>query len=253
MKLVASLIVKDELSRLLELCIASLQEFCDEIRVLDDGSTDGSYEWLVEQGCSVLRNDGPAWAEHEGRARQRLLEWTLASEPTHVLAIDADELVDDGLALRRTISDAPELAVWTLIVEEVWKADQAGLWLREDGGWRRRPAPLLWRVPAALTKEWRISERALACGREPLAVRRARRDWCPSGAQLLHFGWTREAERASRYERYVALDGGRFHSASHLRSIMWPERKMTLTPCSWPDGLVFYRDKILQALNGERQ
>jgi glycosyltransferase involved in cell wall biosynthesis len=48
-KLIASLIVRNELKRYLEPCVAHLLEFCDEIRVLDDRSDDGTREWLAKQ------------------------------------------------------------------------------------------------------------------------------------------------------------------------------------------------------------
>ena len=54
MRLVASLIGRNELSRYLVPCIESLQEFCDEIRVVDDYSTDGSFQWLSEQENVVV-------------------------------------------------------------------------------------------------------------------------------------------------------------------------------------------------------
>lgn len=238
MKLVASLIVRNELGRYLKPCIYSLHEFCDEIRVLDDGSTDGSGDWLrdteFDGRVHVLTNEGPSFFTHEGKARQTLLNWTLAADPTHVLAIDADEFVEDGHALRKQLDR--EIVAHALCMQEVWEAGST-LKIRMDGGWRPHPVPICWAVPLA-KGTLRIQDRALACGREPVAVRRMRQR--PTGICVLHFGWANPEERQARYERYVEADGGKFHASRHLQSIMWPESRIELCEQPWPNQKLAY-------------
>jgi glycosyltransferase involved in cell wall biosynthesis len=253
MKLVASLIARNELDRYLPTVIAHLAEFCDEIRVLDDFSVDGTYEWLLAQDAvSVRRNEESAFFVHEGHARQALLDWTLAASPTHVLAIDADELVSDGAALRRSIASASaQTRVWMLSLVEVWRAEPEHLLLRTDNAWRPRRVPLLYHAPpgrAAL--KLKIRDRALACGREPEQVRaflgRPHRI-AETGVELLHLGWANEAARLTRHQRYAEHDGGNFHQKRHLDSILWPDSKVRLTPRPWPAALLPYREEILDA------
>lgn len=247
MKLVASVICRNELGRYLAPFVAHLLEFCDEIRVLDDGSTDGSFEWLAIPGNervfgSRLATD--SFFDHEGAARQRLLEWTLEGEPTHILAIDADEFVSDGAALRAACEADQGPGAWAVGIEEVWKADPEHLWIRQDGGWGLQSrSPLLYRVPAQRGSEWRIMDRALACGREPLAVRKIRAR--PVDATVLHFGWAREEERAARYQRYVEHDGGKFHARAHLDSIMFDDSLVRLRARAWPAALEPWKAAIL--------
>lgn len=234
MRLVASLIVKDEMKRLLPLTVAHLQTYVDEIRALDDGSTDGTFEFLQERGVSVIRNDGPGFYEHEGRARNRLLDFTLQARPTHILAIDADELA---------VVDRTKLAhgdVWTLEMNEVWKAGENQMLVRADGGWRPHPIPILYRPQ----RGYRIRDRKLACGREPEQIVRLYRRAQPAGA-VLHLGWANEATRAERYQRYVEHDQGNFHQRRHLDSIMWNDRRVRLVSKAWPESLLPYRDAIL--------
>src|SRR5688572_1708037 len=120
MRLVAAMNVRNELDRYLRPCIEHLQDFCEEIRVQDDGSEDGSFEWLGEQDrVTVRRNEGPSWREHEGQLHQRLFSFTLEAEPTHILAIDADEFVVDGEAVRRQVA-AVEAPAYGLRMCEVW-------------------------------------------------------------------------------------------------------------------------------------
>lgn len=240
-KLVASMIARNELGRYLEPCLRSLLEFCDEIRILDDASDEPGWPHALNGlGDRVVmrRLDQPTFFEHEGRARNALLDWTLEGRPTHVLAVDCDELVTNGAAVRAACETDQGAGSWSLVMEEVWKADARSLYTREDGGWRKHPVGVLWRVPpgrVAQSGAWRVADRKLACGREPLAVRRLRP--LPISASILHMGWANVSERRARYQRYVEHDGGSFHARQHLDSIMWPDRKVRLRRRPWPEGL----------------
>jgi glycosyltransferase involved in cell wall biosynthesis len=244
MKIVASLIVKNELGRLLEPCIDSLLEFCDEVCDLDDGSDDGTRAWLADRRGRIvsLCGEPDSFFRHEGRARQRLLEWTIQAEPTHILSIDADELVTDGLAIRKACESSHE--VFALGIAEAWEATEDGICVRVDGGWRPHSINALWRVPQPFdARRWRINDRALACGRVPVQVDRGRAHWLE--AEILHFGWSNEAERVARHRRYAVADGGRFHRSQHLDSILNPCERVQLERMGWPAGLLPYRDAIL--------
>lgn len=243
MKLIASMIVRNELGRYLEPCLRSLLGFCDEVRILDDASDEPGWPHALNgilggERVVVKRSERPMFFAHEGQARNELLTWTLAGQPTHVLAIDADEFVSHGQAVRDACEANQGPGSWALMMEEVWKADARSLYTREDGGWRKHPVGVLWRVPpgrVAQSGAWRIMNRKLACGREPLAVRRLRA--VPVRASILHMGWANIAERRARYERYVTHDNGSFHARQHLDSIMWPDRKVRLRRRPWPENL----------------
>jgi len=252
MRLVASVVVRNEMSRYLALTIPHMFTYCDEVCVLDDASTDGSADWLEANGCKVLRQAASTFYVHEGRTRDALLNWTLAHEPTHVIAIDADEFITDGKKLRTALetSDCPTFQV---DISEVWKCDTNQLWTREDGGWRTHPVTFVWRVPETRTVEWWIRDAALACGRTPQMVEEYERLDCTDETEvgLLHFGWANADEREQRYQRYVEHDGGRFHSRTHLDSIMWPDQICGLRETPWPKTLApRLRDKIVRATNG---
>lgn len=251
MKLVASMVVHNELGRYLDLAIEHLLTYVDEVRVLDDYSTDGSGDFLRDQDrVAVLPNDGPPMFEHESVARNRLLQWTYEAEPDFVLAIDADEFVGRPDLIRHAIDSATiaRRPVHSLTMAEVWNADAETLGLRWDGFWKRRTCPVLFFVPPKRSSElWFIPARDLACGREPRAVRSARAK--ATGSDILHFGWTRRAERDDRYARYVKHDDGRFHNDRHLLSIMWPDEKVRLVVESWPTGLESMRERLVARAN----
>lgn len=243
MKIVASMVTHNELGRYLPIVVPHLLGFCDEIRVLDDLSTDGTYEYLNDvKGVVVAKNRGPRMFLNESDVRNRLLAFTLEGEPDYVLSIDADEFVGSPNSVRMKAREGGR--VYSLAMQEVWHATGSHLHIRVDGLWGNRRCPILWRAPRTLSHEWLIPDRKLACGREPMVVRRttARK----SGSDVFHFGWTNELERAERFERYVEHDKGKFHHDRHLQSIMWPAAKVQTKPAVWPAGLQSVRAAILQ-------
>lgn len=242
MTLLASMIVRNEMSRFLPLVVQHLLTFCDSVIVLDDNSDDGTFEWCdTQSNVLVQRNTGPQFYEYESQARQQLLDWTLFWKPDWVLSIDADEFVSHPEALHRAMWS--EYPVWTLDMEEVWKADVEHLHMRVDGQWGPRLCPILWKAPKEVTSEWAIPPRKLACGREPAIVRRTK--FRKSGSSVYHFGWTREAARQARFDRYMEHDQGKFHANKHLQSIMWGDDRVKLASKPWPVHLEQVRGGIL--------
>lgn len=247
MKLVASMIVHNELDRYLPIALDALLEFVDEVRIVDDASTDSTPAFLASCGDRVkaTRNADRMFFVHEGRARQHLLEWTMDADPTHIVVIDADEFVDDGAALRGEIERSRATPVWTACMEEVWRAGADDYDVRQDGGWDAHEVTIAFRP--IRDRHFYIADRALACGREPVSVRRISRHAAYSGVSILHFGWTNVAERIARHERYAVADGGRFHRSAHLDSILWPDDEIEIETCPAPAGLSVYGDAVLRA------
>jgi len=235
MRLIASAVVHNEADRYLLPWLRHLLTFCDEVRLLDDYSTDGTFEIAREhEGVEIKRSDGPAFFENESVARNALLAWTIEGQPTHVLAIDADEFVGDTVALRASLAMNPS-PVYSLVMREAWKIRDHQLGLRVDGLWGDRRCPLLWAAPPRLSSSWRIPNKKLACGREPQRVRSQR--GYVTGVGVYHFGWTRVAEREARAERYFEHDGGRYHANAHLQSILWPDEKVKFNWVAWPPSI----------------
>jgi glycosyltransferase involved in cell wall biosynthesis len=236
MKLIASMPARNELGRYLRQTVTHALTYCDEVCVLDDGSTDGSREWLEAQDrVSVRTLDNPGWAREDGDehvTRQALFEHTMEGEPTHVLCIDADEFVPGGIWLNALLAGNPDVPVWTLRVVELWRSDPPAI--RVDGGWRPRAAPILYQAPQVVEGAWHAHERRCACPREPVAVSQlyAARRFRDSHIDLLHCGWANMTpeERLPRARRYMDFDQGEYHASEHIESILWPDEKVRLRP-----------------------
>lgn len=249
MNLVASLIVRNEADRYLRPCLEHLLGFCDSVRIFDDGSTDDFKEigWFEDDRVQIMRSSSSEFMEHEGRARQKLLDWTFEAQPSHVLAIDADEFVSDGAKLRELVETARvrhgAVTAWRLTMREVWTATRATLLTREDGLWGPRKTPCLYDVPVRRNAyRWRIANKAAACGREPQAVLTAANRGRESGVDILHFGWANVADRAARYERYAGDNFG--HNATHIKSIMYGDDRVAQKPYEWPYSLEEHIDVV---------
>ena len=245
MRLVASMMVKNELTRYLPLAAEHLLTYVDEIRVVDDGSTDGTFEWLqARDGVEVMRNPGPSFFEHEGKARQNLYRHTLQGLPDYVLAIDADEFVTNPSYLRVAMEGAG--AVYTLSLVEAWAISDRGIDIRVDGHWGPRRVPILYQI-IRQSRHWRISPKQLACGREPEQVIQRSRRATATGSEVIHFGWTNEQERTVRAQRYYDHDNGKFHQSRHLQSILWTDQRVRMRRLPWPPSLKHLEDGLTAA------
>lgn len=232
------MIVRDELDRYLKPVTETLLQTVDEIRAVDDGSTDGTGEWLESlDRVNVKRLEATEFYAHEGRARQKALTWAYKAGPTHLLAIDADELLENGDQLRASLAE-DRVMTWSLDMEEIWKTTPDLMSVREDGGWRAHPVMVCYQYVRVVGNQrgWMIPDQALASGRVPRRVAMNGRRMI-SGAKLLHLGWACEADRQARYDRYVEHDSGKFHKSAHLDSIMWPDSMVRLRERAWPIGL----------------
>ena len=109
-------------------CLASLA-FCDEIVVLDSGSTDGTQDICRAAGARVIETDWPGWVLQKGRAAE-------AAGNDWILSLDADERVDAELrrqieGLRREGLDRPGAPRAYEMTRRVF---YLGRWIRH-GGW----------------------------------------------------------------------------------------------------------------------
>lgn len=90
-KIIALLPVKNEMW-VLPTYMYGIRKVVDEVIAIDDQSTDGTYEYLKDNGVTVHRNEevlSEGWPEYNIRCK--LLELGRKAGGTHFLCLDADE------------------------------------------------------------------------------------------------------------------------------------------------------------------
>jgi hypothetical protein len=112
MKLSACLIVRNEVARITR-CLRSIRQHCDEVVVVDTGSTDATMELARHEGADVVASephrtvdigDGYQCLGDFAAARNRSIE---LAGGTHVLIVDADHIYQPPtfVAIRKAMAD----------------------------------------------------------------------------------------------------------------------------------------------------
>jgi len=202
-RVLALIAVRNQLSHLRG-CIESLRSQVDGIVALDDGSTDGSLEFL-ESCAEVLELiriscRRPHWDEIGNH--RRLVAAGLRHGADWLLSIDADERVELQFRARaeRVIrrGNAFGLTAYALQLREIWDDP---LCYRADGIWGRKRVARLFRA----LPDHRFDTRPLHGVKAPLQARIGDR-YPATDIAIYHLAMLRAEDRLARRRRYEALD-----------------------------------------------
>lgn len=203
--------VKNE-SRWLKRCINSVISLAGpNVFVMDDESTDGTYELAQSLGVNVY--DDPFAGEPLDETRDK--EWLLqrvkeCCDPDWILCIDGDEeLEPDGAEMiRRILSTNPDVDVFALNFLYLWDSfDQ----IRVDGRFSSLGRESLFRAKAGISfksyYEGKDGEDprchvGLHCGNAPVTEGRRQ----PINVNLLHYGYVFREDRIRKYRWYRSID-----------------------------------------------
>lgn len=167
-------------------CVASLAALCEEVVVLDSGSSDATAAVATAAGARMLQQP---WL---GFAAQKNAAIAAATRPW-VLLLDADEWLDDDAGDRlRALFGSGEVEradAWRL----VRRTHYLGTPL-DHGGWGREAVERLFR-PALRYLPAEVHERLDLAGRRVAAV----------DARIEHDTARSDAEYAAKLDRYAAL------------------------------------------------
>ena len=204
-----------EADRYLDPVLARASEVADVIHVaLDPFATPHEKNVALTWADSVTHTAEPGFTEHEGQYRTRAwmdMEQTIGPElGDQILLIDADEYIHDPDAVKKAGREFPYFRIGFTFYH-MWGGDS----YRIDGGWTPSVAHIL--IP--YQQGGRHSDKKLACGREPLYAQNIKSQGIPA-SDMLHYGYYDDADKTAKYVRYTTLDGGKYHSLSHIKSII---------------------------------
>jgi glycosyltransferase involved in cell wall biosynthesis len=184
---------------------ANVAPHVDGVVALDDGSTDGSAEWLARRPqvreLVQIAPDRPDWDE-VGNFR-RLVAAAVRHGGDWAVVLDADERVERHFRARaeRVIRRGARLGLtgYAVRIREVW--NEPGRY-RSDGLWSRKLPPRLFKLRA----DHAFDERPLHAGKVPLQARRVFGQVPLADLEVYHLGMLRAADRRARRERYERAD-----------------------------------------------
>lgn len=220
--IIANMIGHNEADRYLEQVLAHTKQFTNKIVFTDDHSTDATVEIARDYGCEVyMVDDGISFALHEGQLRAQ--SWRNLEEnidhpyDTFILMLDCDELLWRYTTLPQLL-DQRHYEVLGIPFFHIWDVPHMA---RVDKLWKPNISSRLFRYyPGGEYKD-----RKIACGAEPtyvLNLIRQNKILWKTPLLFEHLGYLRAEDKFMKYKRYMELDGGEYHSRTHLESIIDP-------------------------------
>lgn len=174
-----------------------IKPLVDDIVIYDDCSTDGSYEYSLQQTKHVIRGIKNDFTD-ERTHRQKMLEEALKLDPDFILWLDADEVLTKGA--KEKLQDLCELCEKrnldgiSLHELNLWRSTT---WRRVDSlyndGWFTR----LWKVKPGIS--FAEVKKGLHQTQVPLTIEKVRKS---KELSVLHFGFSSKKSLAYKYLTY---------------------------------------------------
>lgn len=196
-RLVAAMPVRNEADRYLRRVLAELARYCDAIVVLDDASTDDTP--LVCGACERVilhRRPVSTFLVDESALRSELWRLAVAEEPDWILAIDADEVLEERfLRERDALLDQETYDVIAFVRHDFWTPTN----YRVDGVFAPSHKKMLARHRPGFPYRWdgrRTQSERLPANLPGTVL------W--SDLRVKHFGYATPEDRLRKYLRAVA-------------------------------------------------
>lgn len=219
-QLYANIMVYNELP-FLDLMFEQMQTFCDHIVLMDNGSTDGSREWVEEHGGILNQQTDPP---HYGNLRNRMLE--VVPEDAWMLAWSPDELPSDAMMrdLRGIVEEYQgRRSGWRIPHYHIFKSPRTCLPI--DSG---NSGLQLFQKTAGITWQRSVHERPTK-GPHPYGFIGP-----DSGIALIHFSYFAEARLRRKALHYASIHhSGFFDNPTRLTD------RLDLEPIPLPEHITY--------------
>ncbi len=183
--------------------IIQLDKVCDKILILDDGSTDRTFQEIANaiikpKRVRIRKQEIPF---HGGRDRIMLHKWAAEFNPTWIVAPDGDELWEEGKEeeLKTLLLNTPEyIEAWTFPFFYLWDDENH---YRDDGSYHNVTAVRAFRYNKdELPKD--SSSHSVALPKVIVERRRIKQ----ADIRMKHFGYMEKGDRIVRYNYYTDRD-----------------------------------------------
>lgn len=215
------MVARNEEHRYLKDVLIHLRDIVDKIVFTDDASNDNTADLALSLGCNVFVNPESLFEQNESILRTRAWEnlSQFAKPGDWILCIDADEMLwsnKPDLKLGKLLAQQ-QYDVLNIVFYHMWNDTH----FRVDKAWAPTRSYRLFRYYLG----GRFKPKKLACGSEPTYVEtliRRGRYMIDTDLIMQHWGYAKDEDKKLKYDRYMSLDKGNFHSLAHLESILDP-------------------------------
>jgi len=197
MSILVCTLCRNEMGRYLQQVVPIWQEFADDILVVDDRSTDGSREYMIEEKCRVYDNLSEPMMGAEHDIRQYL--WDIATQSKHdiLLWLDADmyPACNPKDAFRE---DANSFA---FKYYDLW-----GEWeYRDDVWWDAHTRPRVWAIRNPGPNSHKLPRAAWHSGHIPDSAKIQPLQVMDDRYSLLHLAYATPEGRKRQFAKYALL------------------------------------------------
>jgi len=211
MAVIGIMLVKDEASRELSktlnvfnLCLKRFRSVCDKLIILDDHSTDDTFNVCKNVADEIYVASQSFFATDDLKLRKMLWDKAIkkANDNDWIFCLDADELlcfehIPYIKYIFKTVSTQIDAIGCKLY--DMWSTRE----YRDDKYWQAHKH--YWAMAVRYKKDYDYTwfDKTLHCGRLP---KNAAQSMLPTQIPIMHMGYALESERIKKHNRYMEID-----------------------------------------------